>query len=129
MEYLYFFDNASISISVIEYLKQHPDLQVDYVTVVHLPKGWLIRVKFDGILQDELERDFRAVMAEFGHLCVPSEVMGFALKNLSDGQARTEVMKHYRITIVAHGEPSREEIEAYQQHCIQGLGACPSSLQ
>lgn len=129
MEYLYFFDNASISIWMIEYLKQHPDLQVDYVTVVHLPKGWLIRVKFEGILQDELEGDFRAVMAEFGHPCVPSEVMSVALKNLSNGQTRTEVMKRYRITIVAHGEPSREEIEAYQQHSIQGLGSCPNSLR
>lgn len=76
-----------------------------------------------------MEGNFRAVMAELGHPCEPSEVMGFALKNLSDGQARTEVMKRYRITIVAHGKPSREEIEAYQQHFIQGLGACPKSLR
>lgn len=129
MEYLYFFDNASITIWVIEHLKQHPDLQVDYVTVVHLPTGWLIRVKFNGILQDGLEGDFRAVMEEFGHPCVPSAVMSTALRNLADGQTPTEVMKRYRIAIVAHGKPCREEIEAFQQKFIQGLGSCPNSLR
>lgn len=129
MEYLYFFDNASISIWVIEYLKQWPDLQVDYVTVVHIPTGWIIRFKFNGIIQEELEGNFRAVMEEFGYPCVPSTVISNALKNLADGQTSTEVMQRYRIAIVAHGEPCREEIEAFQQQFIQGLGSCPSSLQ
>ncbi|UJB72541.1 hypothetical protein HRE53_28500 (plasmid) [Acaryochloris sp. 'Moss Beach'] len=129
MEYLYLFDNASIAIWVIEYLKQRPELPLEYVTVVHLPSGWLIRVKFDGSIQDKLEMNFRAVMKEFGYPCVPSSVMSTALVSLAKGQTPTEVMQRYQIAIVVHGKPNREEIEAFQQQVIQGLGACPNSLQ
>ncbi len=129
MEYLYFFDNASLSIWVIEYLKQRNNFPLEYVTVIYSSGGWLIRIKFGGYVEPKLEANFRAVMDEFGYACVPSMIMMAALASLAEGQTPTAVMQRYRIAIVAHGKPSRDEIEAFQRQFIQGAGSCPQSLR
>lgn len=129
MEYLYFFDNASLSIWVIEYLQQCRGLSLEVVTVIYLSGGWLIRIKFQEWLDPKSDANFRAVMDEFGYACVPSMAMMAALKDLADGQNPTTVMQHYQIEIVTHGQPSREEIEAFQQQFILGSRSCPKSLR
>ncbi|MGB7417277.1 MAG: hypothetical protein WA902_23985 [Thermosynechococcaceae cyanobacterium] len=52
-----------------------------------------------------------------------------AFKALTEGTTPTEVMQQYHIAIVAHGKPHREDIAAFQQQFIQGVGSCPKSLR
>jgi hypothetical protein len=129
MEYFNFFPNATVSIGVIEYLTQHPELFLDCVTVVHFPEGWLIRIRLTRSLASQLEANFLAVMSEFGEICIPSIPMRAAFNELSEGQTPTKVMQQYGIAIVAHGKPDRTEIEDFRQQFIQGVGTCPKSLR
>ncbi|WP_235111811.1 hypothetical protein [Acaryochloris sp. 'Moss Beach'] len=129
MEYLYFFDNASLTIQVIEYLQQCRGLSLDVVTVIYLSGGWLMRIKFKERLDPKTAMNLRAVMDEFGYTCMPSPAMMAALKSLMDGQTPAAVMQRYRIAVVTHGQPSREEIEAFQQQFILRSGTYPKSLR
>lgn len=129
MEYLYFFDNASLTIRVIEYLQQCRGFSLYVVTVIYLSGGWLIRIKFKEWLDPKSDANVRAVMDEFGYACIPSTAMMAALKSLVDGQSPAAVMQRYRIAVVTHGQPSREEIEAFQQQFILRSGAYPKSLR
>lgn len=129
MEYLYFFDNASLTIRIIEYLQQCRGLSLDVVTVIYLSGGWLMRIKFKEWLDPTSDANLRAVMDEFGYACMPSTAMMAALKSLMDGQTPAAVMQRYHIAVVTHGQPSREEIEAFQQQFILRSGSYPKSLR
>ncbi|MGR3276384.1 hypothetical protein ACSYAD_14855 [Acaryochloris marina NIES-2412] len=129
MEYLYFFDNASLTIRVIEYLQQCRGLSLDVVTVIYLSGGWLIRIKFKEWPNPTSDANIRAVMSEFGYACIPSTTMMAALKSLMDGQMPVDVMQRYRIAVVTHGQPSRKEIDAFQQQFVLRSGSYPKSLR
>jgi hypothetical protein len=51
-----------------------------------------------------------------------------ALWSLESGQATVDVMRRYQVAIVSHGSPEREEIEAFRQQFVRGLGYCPETL-
>lgn len=106
MEYFYSYTNSSVFPRVIEYLTQQHQLLLEYVTVVQIPDGWLIRIKLKRLLEPQLEANFLAVMSEFGQAYSPSIAMKLVLGKLSEGQRLTEVMHEvmhrYGIAIVTH---------------------------
>ncbi len=129
MEYLYFFANASLTLEAIDYLIKRDHLPLDYVTVVHSPEGWLIRMKFDGCIEPKLEADFLAVMNEFGHPYEASMPMVIALEGIDTGQTTEEILHRHLISVIAHGKPDRKNIEVFQQEFVQGASICPKSLK
>lgn len=109
MEHFYFFTDTKDLLWVIEYLTQQYFMMLDYITVVHIPDGWLLRIKLARSPEPLLESNLLAVMNEFGQAYSPSCAMKMVLGKLSEGQAPTEVMQEvmqrHGIAIVAHGKP------------------------
>jgi len=54
--------------------------------------------------------------------------VNMALASLSAGQSPINVMCRYQVVVVSHGSPELEEIEAFQQQLVKGLGYCPETL-
>ncbi len=67
-------------------------------------------------------------MNELGIPYEPSMRVNMALWNLEARQSPIDVMRRYQVAVVSHGSPEREEIEAFCQQFVQGLGYCPETL-
>lgn len=127
MEYLYYLANASITLRIVEYLHSTPHLPVAFVTVIHQIDGWVVKVKINSITSQQ-DGDFRAFLNELG---IPYEApmrVNMALWSLEAGQSPIDVMRRYQVAVVSHGSPQREEIEAFRQQFVKGLGYCPETL-
>lgn len=127
MEYLYYLANASITLRIVEYLHSTPQLPVAFVTVIHQIDGWVVKVKMNPITSQQ-DGDFRAFLNELG---IPYEApmrVNMALWSLEAGQSPIDVMRRYQVAVVSHGSPQREEIEAFRQQFVRGLGYCPETL-
>lgn len=127
MEYLYYLANASITLRIVEYLHSTPQLPVAFVTVIHQIDGWVVKVKMSPITSQQ-DGDFRAFLNELG---IPYEApmrVNMALWSLEAGQSPIDVMRRYQVAVVSHGSPQREEIEAFRQQFVRGLGYCPETL-
>lgn len=105
MDYFYYFENASLSVCVIEYLAKQAHLPFDYVTVIYIANNWLIRAKFSGFLSAEEEANYLAVMSELGHPYTPTTPMTLAFACLAAGEMPMQVMNRYQIEFIAHGKP------------------------
>ena len=128
MEYLYFLANASLTLRVVEYLRDRAHYGIRFMTVIHRINGWVVKVKFERPLPGGLDADFRSYMSELG---IPYEAdirLQMALWSLETGQSAVEVMRRYQVAVVSHGCPDREEIEAFRQQFARGLGYCPETL-
>ena len=128
MEYRYYLANASLTLRVVEFLKAHPRLPLQYVTVIHGIEGWVVRIKMEVLLTPQADGDFRAVMLELGIPYQPSLIVDEALRTLAAGESALKVMEEYKVAVVSHGPPMESEIEAFREHFIEGLGYCPSNL-
>lgn len=128
MEYLYYLANASLTLRVVQFLHSRPQLPVSFVTVIHQIDGWVVRVKFTGQVSPDLDGDFRAYLNELGIAYEPPMRVQMALWSLEAGQYPVDVMRRYQVAIVSHGNPEREEIEAFRQQFVRGLGYCPETL-
>jgi hypothetical protein len=128
MNYLYSFANASLTLRVVEYLQQHRDLPLSFMTVIHQINGWVVRVNFSRPLDIDQHGDFQAFLVELGIAYEPSMRVQMALWGLETGQSPVEVMQRYQIAVVSHGCPDRPEIEAFRSQFVQGLGYCPETL-
>ncbi|OKH54954.1 hypothetical protein DSM106972_051950 [Dulcicalothrix desertica PCC 7102] len=128
MEYLYYLANASLTLRVIQFLHSRPQLPVSFVTVIHQIDGWVVRVKFTGQVSSDIDGDFRAFLNELGIAYEPPMRVQMALWSLEAGQYPVDVMRRYQVAIVSHGNPEREEIEAFRQQFVRGLGYCPETL-
>lgn len=126
-EYLYSFANASLTIRVIEYLRQ-TELPIDSVAVINLVDRWLVKVKMKYPLSLTKTKDIRSVFGELGTTYQPSIRLSIALQKLEAGESPTKVMNRYQIVIVAHGEPDKTEIEIFRQQIVERLGYCPQHL-
>ena len=126
MEYLYTFANASLTLRLVEYLYNHPDL--DFVSVIHHIDRWFVRVKLKSPLNLQQGGDFRAILNELGFPAAPPRLIILALQSLEAGYSCVEVMRRYQVVIISHGKPKREEIEIFRRQFIQGLGYCPQHL-
>ena len=127
-EYLYSFANASLTLRIIEYLRNQNKIPIESVAVVNLIDRWLLRIKLKQNITWQLALDFQAFLKEMGTVHQPSPILMMALKQLDAGVSPTEVMNRYKIVIVAHGNPNQEEIEIFRQELISKLGYCPQSM-
>lgn len=128
MEYLYYLANASLTLSLVKYLHRFPQIPVSFVTVINLLDGWVVNVKMKSPLNPQQDKDFRAFLNQLGIPYSPPERVSMALVNLAAGQSPLEVIHHYQVAVVSHGSPQCEEIEAFRQQFISGLGYCPETL-
>lgn len=128
MEYLYYLANASLTLRIVEYLHSRPYMPVGFLTVINLVDGWVVKVKMNSPLDSQQDGDFRALLNELGSPYEPPTRVNSALVSLSAGQSPLDVMRRYQTVVVSHGSPAREEIEAFRQQFIRGLGYCPESL-
>ena len=128
MDYLYQLANASLTLRVVEYLHADRLLPVRFMTVIHQIDGWVVRVKLSRPLDSYLDQNFRAYLHELGIPYQPGIRVQMALWGLETGQSPLEVMHRYQVAVVSHGKPDREEIEAFREQFVQGLGYCPETL-
>ena len=128
MEYIYYLANASLTLRIVEYLHSTPQIPVAFVTVIHQIDGWIVKVKINSPINSQLDGDFRAFLNELGIPYEPPMRVNMALWNLEAGQSPIDVMRRYQVAIVSHGSPQREEIEAFRQQFVRGLGYCPETL-
>lgn len=128
MDYIYFLANASLTLRVIEYLRQMNHLSVSSMTVIHQIDGWIIKTKFQESLTIQQEGDFRAFMSELGIRYEPEVRLQMVFWSLETGQSTVDVMRRYQVAIVSHGSPDTREIEAFRQQFTRGLGYCPETL-
>jgi len=128
MEYIYFFPNGSLAIRVVEYLRGAKNLPITFVSVIHLIDGWIVRVKMSRCPDPQQLGDSIAVLNELGFSYQPGLRLQMALWSLETGQPIVEVMRRYQVAIVSHGYPDVDEIEAFREQFVQGLGYCPETL-
>jgi hypothetical protein len=128
MEYIYYLANASLTLRIVEHLHSTPQIPVAFVTVIHQIDGWIVKVKINSPINSQLDGDFRAFLNELGIPYEPPMRVNMALWSLEAGQSPIDVMRRYQVAIVSHGSPQREEIEAFRQQFVRGLGYCPETL-
>ncbi len=128
MEYLYYLANASLTLRVVQYLHGKPRIPVSFITVIHQIDGWVVRVKLDYPISNNEDGDVRAFLNELGIRYEPPMRVQMALWSLEAQQNPVEVMRRYQVAIVSHGSPDKEEIEAFRQQFVRGLGYCPETL-
>ncbi|MEM6399288.1 MAG: hypothetical protein AAF757_03525 [Cyanobacteria bacterium P01_D01_bin.116] len=128
MEYLYYLANASLTLRVVQYLHARPRIPVSFITVIHQIDGWVVRVKLDYPINISEDGDIRAFLNELGIRYEPPMRVQMALWSLEAQQNPVEVMRRYQVAIVSHGSPDKEEIEAFRQQFVRGLGYCPETL-
>lgn len=136
MDYLYYLANASLTLRVSERLQasaQHPlrhttHLPVNFMSVIHQINGWVVRVKMSRPLETIDDGDFKAFMNELGIPCQPDVRLQMALWSLETGQSPIDVMRRYQVAVVSHGHPDCQEILAFREQFVRGLGYCPETL-
>ncbi|BCL40175.1 hypothetical protein NSMS1_66220 (plasmid) [Nostoc sp. MS1] len=90
--------------------------------------GWVIRVRLKHQLSPQEDGNLRSILSELGINYSPSKLLQLTLMSLAGGQSPVDVMRRYKVAIVSHGQPNKEEIEAFRQQLINGLGYCPPTL-
>lgn len=128
MEYLYYLANASLTLRIVQHLHSRPQLPLSFVTVIHQIDGWVVRIKFTKPVSEQEDGDFRAFLNELGISYQPPMRVQMAFWSLEAGQIPVDVMRRYQVAIVSHGNPEKEEIEAFRQQFVRGLGYCPETL-
>ncbi|MFM6192749.1 MAG: hypothetical protein ACKPEN_19555 [Planktothrix sp.] len=128
MEYLYYLANTSLTLRVIDFLRSHQSLPVQFITVIHQIDGWIIKIKMRQYLTPQEHGDFRAFMHELGIPYEPDMRILMALWGLETGQSPLSVMRRYQVAVVSHGIPNREDVESFKTQFVRGLGYCPEAL-
>ncbi|KYC43142.1 hypothetical protein WA1_13670 [Scytonema hofmannii PCC 7110] len=128
MEYLYYLANTSLTLRLIEFLRGKPQIPVSFITVISQIDGWVIKIKLKSLINPQLDGDIKAFLNELGIPHSPSKRVSMALESLAAGHSPVNVMHKYQVAVVSHGSPQREDIEAFRQQFINGLGYCPPTL-
>ena len=128
MEYLYYLHNASLTLRVVERLLHATQLPVEFITVIHQMKGWVVKVKLHDSATVQAQRNFSAFLDEVGVAYEPEARIRMALWGLEMGQSEVDVMRRYQVAVVSHGKPDRLEIEEFRKQFVTGLGYCPETL-
>ena len=126
-ESIYSFANASLTLRVIEYLRNQ-SLPVESVAVINLIDRWLVKVKMKYPLPVELSKNVLAFFNEMGMPYTPSTRIEMALWELEAGKSPTEVMNRYQVVVVAYGEPEKEEVEIFREEIVERLGYRPQNM-
>ena len=118
MEYLYYFENANLTLRLVDYLCNKPQMPVAFITLIHQMDAWIVKVKMNSPLNFQQDGDFRAYLNELGIPEEPSRRISMALMSLELGQSAIDIMRRYQVVVVFHDKPKLEEIQALQQILI-----------
>lgn len=127
-KYLYSFSNASLTLEVIDRLRNKYQSGLNSVAVINLIDCWLIKINFDDWVDAHYLENLQAVLDELGIPYQPSAVVRIALAKLESGESPIEIMNRYKVVIVAYGEPEKEEIEVFREQIVEKLGYCPQNM-
>lgn len=128
MEFVYCFANTSLTERILSYLLKQLRSHVKCITVLFLNDRWVVRIQLDASLDTDYCKDCWAMLNENGFPYQPAIEMSKAFRDLDAGYAPVSVMNRYQVVIVSHGEPNLEELSAFRDQFVQGLGYCPQSL-
>lgn len=128
MQYTYCFANTSLVLRLMTYLSRQLSLDLMSVTVIYLVDRWIVRIRLSHELLPPLKGNFLAFLQENGYAFTLSARNRDALSALDLGAAVADVAQLYNVVIVSHGELHPEDIEAFCQKFVRGLGYCPPSL-
>lgn len=128
LNYSFALANASLTLRVIEYLRQTPPFTSASLTVIHQINGWIIRVKLKNPLNTKKQGDFLAFMHELGISYPLDTRLQMAFWCLDAGDSPLSVMRNYQLAIISHGLPGQANIEVFRQSFVEGLGYCPETL-
>lgn len=103
-------------------------LSLEFVTVLHNYDHWIVRVKSQERLAEQKIRNFEAFLSEIGVPFRPNLRIQVVLDSLESGLSASKTMERYRVAVVVHGEPITEEVKAFRQSFIDGIGYCPPTL-
>ena len=128
MDYIYFLANASLTLRVIEHISAATQFSTDSMTVIHRIDGWIVKIKFCQPLTPQEDGNFKAFLSELGISYEPDIRLQMVFWSLETGQSPIDVMRRYQVAIVSHGNPNKNDIEAFRKQFTKGLGYCPETL-
>ena len=128
MQYIYQLANASLTLRLVEYLTTCSHIPNSVVTVISQIDGWVVNIKIKSSVDDQQDKNIKAVLNELGVVYAPSKLINLVLMKLEDGAKMTDVMYRYQVPIVSHGVPRCDEIETFRRNFIDELGYCPQYL-
>ena len=127
-EYIYSLANASLTLRVIEHLRNKYRSTLDSVAVINLIDRWLVKVNLKESIDIESAKNLQAFLNEMGIAYKPSAKIALALARLEAGESPTVIMNRYQVVIVAYGKPEKEEIEIFREQIVERLGYCPQNM-
>ena len=128
MQYLYYFANTSLVLRILTYLSCHSTLKLKAVTVIYLVDRWVVRVHLREPLSLQQDLNFVAFLKENGTPYTLIPRLEKAINQLDNGLSITDVMNLYQVVVVSHGGLCPDDVEAFREMFVQGLGYCPPSL-
>ena len=128
ISYIYSFANASLTLRVVEHLRNKYRAYLDSVTVINLIDRWIVRVSLSISLPYSSAKNLRAFLDEMGIAALISAEIIDVFADLDRGESPVEVMNRYQVVVVAHGKPVTEEIEIFRQQIVDRLGYCPQNM-
>jgi hypothetical protein len=127
-QYLYSLANFSLTLRIIEHLRNYCSSILQSVVVINQIDGWLISIKLKNYISVDSAKNLQAILNEMGVVYEPPSHIANALAKLEAGQSPVEIMNRYRVVIVAYGKPEKEEIEIFRQQIVERLGYCPQNM-
>ena len=128
MQYVYCFANTSLVLRLMTYLSQRLPFELASVTVIYLIDRWVVRIKLRDNLSAPLEKNFLAFLKENGYAFTLSASSKNALSALDRGASVEDVVRLHHLVIVSHGGLYPNDVEAFRETFVSGLGYCPPSL-
>lgn len=127
-KYLYSLTNTSLTLRVIEHLRNYHQAELISVAVINLIDCWLVEINLRDSVEVELVKNLQAFLNELGVPYRPTPAIAIALSELERGESPVEIMNRYRVVIVAYGEPEKQEIEIFREQIVRRLGYCPQNM-
>ena len=128
IDHIYSFVNASLTLRVVEHLRNKYQAYLNSVTVINLIDRWIVRVSLSNFLPYQQTKNLQAFLNEMG---APAQLSTSTIDVFSDldrGESPVDIMNRYQIVVVAHGKPVTEEIEIFRQQIVDRLGYCPQNM-
>ena len=128
ISYIYSFANASLTLRVVEHLRNKYRAYLDSVTVINLIDRWIVRISLSISLPYCSSQNLRAFLNEMGIAAQLSAKIINVFADLDRGESPVKVMNRYQVVVVVHGKPVTEEIEIFRQQIVERLGYCPQNM-
>ena len=131
IDWYYYFGKAGYVLKIIhslQSLQQCHGLNIQFMTILHQPQGWIIRIRPNQSWPIQSILDFQALLNEFGFTYKPNQHFRQIFDALEKGESLMDVMSRYCISAINHGQPRTDEILMFREKVIEGLGYCPDAL-